>query len=99
MCARLSQENGALREQVQRLSARPARQEAPSGPGESGRGGGGLVSRRMVGRSLGVAAAAAVGADALIETSARPAAATNGDKSGRLWYRKVTGTTGGHQVA
>ena len=92
MCAQLSQENAALREQVERLSSSPVGQvalgghpsseadraklrvagpasplAAPTGRGETG--GAGKVSRRMVGRSLGVAAAAALGTGALLDAT------------------------------
>jgi hypothetical protein len=89
ICAKLSQENGALREQVASLSAGQAKLRvagqasvlAPAGSGKPGRGDAGdarLLSRRTLGRSLGVAAAAAVGTGVLIDAGTRPAAAATG---------------------
>jgi hypothetical protein len=89
VCARLSQENAELRERVARLSARPALVAGPLAnsprtfanplPGGDSQLAGerppdGTVSRRTIGKALGVAAGV-VGAVALVELGARPAAA------------------------
>ena len=91
VCARLAGENAELRDHISRLSAasaavvtekhglsrnsanRDARRESPARPR------GGAVSRRMIGRALGAAAAGAVGGAALMGRSAPPAAANTGD--------------------
>jgi hypothetical protein len=89
MCARLSQENAELRDQVSRLSAGTSPAAAPAAaPGRAARSfpvGGptrpvaGTISRRMVGKAMGAAAVGAVGAAALVDLGAQPAAATNGN--------------------
>lgn len=79
VCERLGRENGDLRDQVRRLTvpAGPARMAGETGQEDGGRGGR-QVSRRSVGRALGLAAAGAIGAVALADATASPAAAANG---------------------
>jgi hypothetical protein len=87
VCARLSRENADLRERVTQLTPEtgspgsPGRSESPAGrrAGQAGRTGDGRVSRRMMGKALGAAAAGVVGGLALAEAGASPAAAANGD--------------------
>jgi hypothetical protein len=85
VCARLSQENTDLREEMFQLrsrSSRPAshsRRRAGQAVGAGDGTGDGTVSRRMMGKALGAAAAGVVGAVALAEASASPAAAADGD--------------------
>src|SRR5436305_710331 len=55
--------------------AAPAGSDSPSGSGP----GPASVSRRMIGKALGAAAAGAVGAVALTDLAAAPAQAANGD--------------------
>ena len=88
MCARLARENAELRDRVTRLSAasgavvtekhglsraRASRDSRRESPGPRG----GAVSRRMIGKALGAAAAGAVGAAALMD-HAQPAVANTG---------------------
>jgi hypothetical protein len=69
LCARLSQENAEFR---RRLSTAPVTASPAGGrPLEA------QVSRRVMGRALGVAAAGAVGSAALVGLGARPAEAAN----------------------
>src|SRR5215472_2799732 len=75
MCARLSQQNAELRAQVLSLHGGTARLDAP---GARGSGQEGTVTRRVLGKALGAAAAGAVGAAALVDLAAQPAAASNG---------------------
>jgi hypothetical protein len=80
-CARLSRENTDLREEMFQLksgSSRPAgrsRRRAAQAGGTSD----GAVSRRMMAKALAAATAGVVGAVALAEASASPAAAADGD--------------------
>jgi len=85
VCGRLSQENADLRTRLSRLTPAagpPGRAAGPAGPPERRAApgdGDGKVSRRMAGKALGAAAAGVVGAVALAQASASPAAAANGD--------------------
>jgi hypothetical protein len=94
VCARLSQENADLRTRMSRLTPatgaavghQPAPDPGGAGPARaSGRMAGpaaaadGKVSRRMMGKALGAAAAGVVGAVALTDATASPAAATDGN--------------------
>lgn len=74
LCARLSQENAEFRRQASWPAVALPSGALPSGgrPMEAN------VSRRVVGRALGVAAAGAVGSAALVGLGARPAEADNG---------------------
>jgi len=83
VCARLSRENAELRARVSGLPAGIARGDAcPDAPGtDAGPEPAVLerrVSRRMLGKALGAAAAGAVGAAALVDLGSQPAAAVNG---------------------
>jgi hypothetical protein len=89
VCARLSQENASLRQQVTRLSAGTSRAAGSAAPSNAAGAGAklelptagptrplaGKVSRRMMGRAVGAAAVTAMGAAALVEAGAQPAAA------------------------
>lgn len=81
VCARLSQENAQLHDIVAGMTAAPApakvrdtRQATPP-PARPTRQVSAPMSRRSIGRALGVAAAGVVGAAVLTEASASPAAA------------------------
>jgi len=76
MCARLSQQNAELRAQVLSLHGGTARLDAP---GARGSGQEGTVTRRVLGKALGAAAAGVVGGAALADLAAQPAAASNGN--------------------
>ena len=76
MCARLSQQNAELRAQVLSLHGGTARQDAPQAR-DSGQEG--TVTRRVLGKALGAAAAGVVGGAALADLAAQPAAASNGN--------------------
>jgi hypothetical protein len=83
VCARLSRENAELRDQVSRLTPGTAASSSPgAGEGEDRRGrtgtSDGKLSRRMIGKALGAAAAGVVGAVALSDAVAGPAAASDG---------------------
>jgi hypothetical protein len=84
VCARLSRENADLRAEVSQLksgSVRPAGRvrAGAAGPAEQRvRERDGKVSRRMMGKALGAAAAGVVGAVALSDVVAGPAAASDG---------------------
>jgi len=85
VCARLSQENTDLREEMFQLKSGSIGRADRSQPrsqqraGQAEGTGGGTVSRRMMGKALGAAAAGVVGAVALAEVGAGPAAAADGD--------------------
>jgi hypothetical protein len=89
MCARLGRENAELRDRVSRLTAgTPPAARRPAGAGQAprpdpraphGQPGEPKLSRRSVGKALGVAAAGVVGAAALAEAAAGPAAASDGN--------------------
>jgi hypothetical protein len=85
VCARLSRENTELRDRVSRLTAGTssvaghAEASARRRPGRRDEAADGKFSRRGLGKALGVAAAGAVGAAALVDATARPAVAVNGD--------------------
>jgi len=85
VCARLGRENADLRAEVSRLKSGTV---APAGLVRAGAAGNaerrgperdGKVSRRMMGKALGAAAAGVVGGVALAEAGASPAAADNGN--------------------
>ena len=76
MCARLSQQNAELRAQVLSLHGGTARQDAPEARGSGQEG---TVTRRVLGKALGAAAAGVVGGAALADLAAQPAAASNGN--------------------
>jgi hypothetical protein len=98
VCARLGRENAELRERVSWLTAgTPARAGRPVGAGpaprpdqraQRERPGEPRLSRRSAGKALGIAAAGVVGATALAEVAAGPAAASDG--SGILAGRTTT---------
>lgn len=81
VCARLSQENAQLHGIVAGMTAAPApaklrdTREATPPPARPARQVSGPMSRRSIGRALGVAAAGVVGAAVLTDASASPAAA------------------------
>lgn len=84
ICARLSRENAELRDQVSRLTAADA-PSLPAGAASAGRDPrtewavrDGKLSRRRLGKALAASAAGVVGAAALVDATARPAAAANG---------------------
>jgi len=88
VCARLSQENAELRTRMSRLTpaagvtaglAGPAGPAAVRGTRIAATAAEGRVSRRMIGKALGAAAASVVGAFAIADATASPAAAANGD--------------------
>jgi len=85
VCARLSEENAHLHALVARTAAAPAPAEAGDvkqatpAPARRGRPVSGPMSRRSIGKALGVAAAGVVGAAVLTDASAGPAAAATGD--------------------
>ena len=75
VCAQLSRENAELRAQMSRLTARisserQASQGEPRDGSQDGR-----FSRRRLGKALAASAAGVVGAAALVDATARPAAA------------------------
>ena len=80
MCARLSQQNAELRAQVLSLhggtAGGTARHDAPEAGGSGQEG---TVTRRVLGKALGAAAAGVVGGAALADLAAQPAAASNGN--------------------
>jgi hypothetical protein len=86
LCARLARENADLHEQVSRLRGAASATSRPPAPmaGSAQSAGGqpaileGRVTRRMAGRTLGVAAAGIMGAAALTELGSQPAAASDG---------------------
>jgi hypothetical protein len=85
VCAQLSRENAELRSRLSRLPAAPApvvsaaRPVPARGAEASGEQPERRVSRRMVGKALGAAAAGVVGAAALVDLgSVAPASASNG---------------------
>src|SRR5215831_19171921 len=78
VCAQLSRENAELRAQMSRLTARisserQASQGEPRDGSQDGR-----FSRRRLGKALAASAAGVVGAAALVDATARPAAAATG---------------------
>jgi hypothetical protein len=78
VCAQLSRENAELRARVSGLPAGSARGTARPDVPDAGPNGAGLerrLSRRALGRAVGAAAAGAVGAAALMDLGAQPAAA------------------------
>jgi len=76
-CTRLSQENAQLHGVVAKLAAAPAPAPAPdAGKTQTARG---PMSRRSLGKALGVAAAGVAGAAALTNATAGSAAAATGD--------------------
>jgi hypothetical protein len=88
VCARLSQENAQLHDMVARTTAPTAptapvevkdAREATPAPGRRARPVSGPMSRRSIGKALGVAAAGVVGAAVLTDATAGPAAAATGD--------------------
>jgi len=87
VCARLSQENADLRTRMSRLTPATGAVADPTAGRAAGpaavRGapdaGDGKVSRRMMGKALGAAAAGVVGAVAIADATASPAAAATGD--------------------
>jgi hypothetical protein len=79
VCARLSEENAELRDRVGRLtSADSLSPSRAAGPPEVREARDEKLSRRKLGKALGAAAAGVVGAAALVDVTARPAAASNG---------------------
>ncbi len=85
VCARLSRENAELRDRMSRLTSADT-SSLPAGAASAGRGAreerqtpDGKLSRRRLGKALAASAAGVVGAAALVEATARPAAANTGD--------------------
>jgi hypothetical protein len=80
ICAQLGQQNAELRAQVLSLGGGTARSEASrDARGARGSGPEGTVTRRVLGKALGAAAAGVVGGAALADLAAQPAAASTGN--------------------
>jgi len=84
VCARLSRENAELRERMSRLTSvegpsLPSSSAVPAGPREQRAVGNDRLSRRRLGKALAASAVGVVGAAALADATAGPAAASNGN--------------------
>jgi hypothetical protein len=82
VCARLSRENADLRDLVSRRgpgTGLPVARSVRAGTEPAAVPQHGKVSRRMIGKALGATAAGMIGASALVDAGAGPAAAADGD--------------------